>query len=319
MTRRGYVALALAVVVLLVVPLGLVPFVLAHERDAEPPASVDDDYRIDGDLTCDSDVPDAPTLPLEEQPVALLVCADPDSSMPWTAPTDVLEQGLDRLTRQLAELEPAPDEPFDCTFDAGPDYVMLFRFADDRVMRLDGSTAGCRLVSASGADWFGGDEVMSTVVDLVHEQRATRTPPTDLPKAPPCTLADGELPAYSLTGDVRELVVATSCWTEGTRPNPQVNGPVEVDPRDVRTLVRDLAANSEPVKVFGEDLVCPGGRKGYYSQWLLGRTAWGDLIPLHGSCHEFAIVPQWQRPERGDPMRWMPSPRAQQILDRLRR
>ncbi len=63
----------------------------------------------------------------------------------------------------------------------------------------------------------------------------------------------------------------------------------------LRWLLADVEQNSEPLEMPGE-YDCPGGLKELYSQTLVGRTAWGDLVALSGQCHEFYVDVWSQRP-----------------------
>lgn len=317
MTRRGYVAGALGVLVLV---LTVGPRVLEGDGDAAvEPFSAADYYRVDGPLTCDTEVREAPVLPLDAEPVAMLICADPDGSMPWIAPAELVVGDLSELVAVLSDLEPTPDEPYDCTFQGGPGYDLLLRFSRGRAARVHGDTGGCGVVSVAAGTWFGADDVLDEALALVEAQRESRPAPTALPKAPRCPeLVDGLGPAVSLTGEITDVVVAVSCWRPDAKEAPAWRGPVPVTGRDLRTLLHDLArADDRPATTLA-GIDCPGGRKTLYLQVLAGRTAWGDLVDMSGQCHEF-FIPAPRLHPTDEPLAWHPSPRAQRILDRLRR
>ena len=82
---------------------------------------------------------------------------------------------------------------------------------------------------------------------------------------------------------------------------------------DVRVLAHDLA-NASP-DGDPDDLRCPDGPDHLYFQGLLGQTVWGDLVLVSGECRRFMTDLFSDRPASV----WHPSPRAQRILDRLRR
>jgi hypothetical protein len=99
---------------------------------------------------------------------------------------------------------------------------------------------------------------------------------------------------------------------------------VTVPSRDLDILIGDLASNSRMAHGFGKP-DCPGGLNDYYWQDLVGLTRWGDVIILRGVCRTFLAAPSefWQADpdqaeEPAQPF-WHPSPRAQRILDGLRR
>lgn len=319
MRGRGLVAGALAAVVLFLVAATVVQRI--DDRDREPvfePISVDEAYAIDGQLTCDSKLQEVPTLPLEAEPVALVLCADPDGSMPWTSPADVVEGDLSDLRAVLDGLEPTPDEEYACTMQGGPAYDLYLRFSRDRYARIHGDTGGCGVVTTGIGEWFGADDVLDTALALVEEQRAARPEPTAVPESPRCPEYGNLGPAYSLTGEVTELVVAVSCWQPDAPELPPFGDPVRVPRRQLALLMADAETNAEPLRRTG-DYDCPGGLDELYSQVLVGRTAWGDLHALQGWCREFYVDTWSQRTGDEPPRVWRPTPRSQRILDALRR
>ena len=314
MTRRGCVAGGLAVVVLLLVLVGLVPFLQSHDRVATTPISVDAYYAVAGELTCNREVREVPALPLEAAPVALLICADPDGSQPWTAPADLVEGDLTGLVEELSDLEPAPEGDYACTRQAGPGYDLILRFSRDRVAKIHGDVGGCGVVTVASGEWFGAEGVLDAALGLVEDQRATTAPPATVAAVDlDCNAGSGSGlgPAPSLTGDVVDLTRIVSCWQPNADELPPFAPGTEVPRRAVRVLVADMAAHAFERK-RPPPLACPGGLDAYYFQHLVGQTRWGDLLTVYGSCHQFRIP--------GDPPRWWtPSADSQQILDDLRR
>ena len=313
---KALVVGALAAVVLLLTGVTVAQRLLSDEGEAVEPISADAAYAIDGPLTCDSEVNQVPSLPLEAEPTALLICADPDGSMPWTSPDDLVEVDLTALVESLADLERAPDGDYACTMQAGPGYDLLLGFSRERYARIHGDTGGCGVVTTASGEWFGADGVLDAALALVEEQRSTATPPSRVQTADlRCDDLLGERGyALSLTGDPADLVRVVSCW----QPNAPELGPwVEgrVPALEVRVLAHDLARNLTPDGDTG-DLRCPGGLDHHYFQHLLGQTAWGDVVMLAGECRRFYVVDL--RPD-GPPMLWHPSPASQRILDGLRR
>lgn len=283
------------------------------------PISADEYYAIDSPLTCDSDLAEVPHLPLDAEPVAMLICADPDGSSLWISPDDLVEGDLTPLVDALADLEPTPDEPYDCTFQGGPGYDLLLRFSRDRYARIHGDTGGCGVVSVASGDWFGADAVLDAALALVEQQRDRLPAPTAIPDRPDCPSDNDVGPAYSLKGEVDELVVAVSCWRPDKRKLPAYGDPVPVPAHQLRLLLADMRENDEPIGMPGRHYDCPGGLDELYSQVIVGRTAWGDLVEVSGMCHEFYLDVWTQRPGSEPPRMWRPSPEAQRILDRLRR
>jgi hypothetical protein len=315
MGRRGYVAAALAVLVLLLVPVGLVPLIIARDRvPVESATSVDEAYAIDGPLTCDSQLRDVPTLPLEAEPVAMLVCADPAGSQPWTAPAEVVEGDLGRLVEVLSDLEPTPLGDYACTRQAGPAYDLLLRFSRDRFARVHGDASGCGIVTVASGDSLGAVEVLEAALALVERQRAATEPPAEVaPVDLDCNagLETGLGPALSLTGDVADLTTLVSCWQPDADELPPLPPGTEVRPRDVRTLVADMSSRAFESKRPPPPR-CPGGLDRYYYQSLVGQTRWGDLLVVYGACQQFWLPGTSRR-------WWIPSPTSQRILDDLRR
>jgi hypothetical protein len=291
---------------------------MGNHADPTARSSAADFLVVRGRLSCDSEVTEEPEPVMDGEPSALRICAGPEGSMPWTAPADVVEGDLTPLLRILADLEPAPDEPYACTFQGGPAYDLLIRFSGTTYARVRGDTGGCGVVTSNGNDYFGADEVLDTVLAMVEEQRDQRPEPTAIPDPPDCPVDRGLGPAYSLTGEVTEMVVAVSCWRPDARELAPFGDPVPVPARQLEALLADVGQNGQPLEMPG-DYDCPGGPKELYMQTLVGRTAWGDLIALSGTCREF-YVDVWSQRTGDDPPRvWRPTPRSQRILDDLRR
>jgi hypothetical protein len=317
MARRGYVAGALGAAALLVAGLSVARVVLAFDDgEVVEPISADAAYAIDGPLTCDTELNEVPTLPLEAEPVALLLCADPEGSVPWTSPVDVVEGDLAELRAVLDGLEPTPDEDYACTMQGGPAYDLHLRFSRDRYARIHGDTGGCGVVTTGIGEWFGANDVLDTALALVEEQRDRDEPPPDVATLDlwcDRVLTEGG-PASSLTGDPADLVRLVSCW----QPNARQLGEwseARVRPADVRTLARDVGRHAAPGDA--RELRCPGGLEQHYFQHLIGQTAWGDLVVIAGECRRFVMLET--RPDGGDSVVWRPTPRSQRILDSLRR
>jgi hypothetical protein len=286
----------------------------ADEGEPVEPISADAAYAITGPLTCEREIHDVPHLPLEAEPVAMLVCADPDGSMPWTAPADLVTGDLTDLVRALSALERAPDEDYACTRQGGPAYDLLLRFSRDRFARIHGDTGGCGVVTVASGEWFGAQAVLDAALALVERQRASSEPPAAVdPVDLDCNAGQdsGLGRPLSLTGDVADLTKLVSCWQPNADELPPFPPGTEVRPRDVRALAADLAAHAFESK-RQPPLRCPGGLDRYYFQHLVGQTRWGDLLVVYGACRQFSIP--------GDPPRWwIPSPASQRLLDDLRR
>ena len=309
----------------LVVPLVSLVAVVRGDRPAPPPSDADAFYALDGEVTCGSDVREVPVLPLDAEPVAMLVCADPDSSVPWVAPADLVEGDLSRLRAVLDSLEEVPVEGVDCTMQGGPAYDLLLRFSRDRYARVHGDTGTCAFVTTASGEWFGASEVLETALALVEEQRKDRQPPPrQAMDAPGCNTAVDRDYALSLIGDPADIVAAVSCWRPNADEPPPWRGPVRIGHRRLAVLLDDMAANSTLQKGFGRP-DCPGGLDRYYWQDLVGVTRWGDTVVVRGVCRELQAAPNafWHGDDTSDdaPERpfWHPSPRAQRILDDLRR
>ena len=198
----------------------------------------------------------------------------------------------------------------------GPAYDLVLRFSRDRAARIHGDSGGCGFVTTAAGRWFGAPQLLDTALAIVESQREGRTPP-----ASASTTADlscdhvfaASGPALSLTGDEADIVRMVSCW-EPNAPEPGPWSESDVPPLDVRVLTRDLA-RSASTTLDQRDLRCVGGLRHHYFQSLVGQTAWGDVLVVHGECRRFIVG---MRP--GEPsLIWHPSRRSQRILDRLRR
>lgn len=313
MRGRGLAVVGALALLALVVPLASLVAAVRGDRPAPPPSDVDSAYAVDGELTCDSAVQQVATLPLEAEPTALLICAAPGSTVPWTAPAELVEGDLTVLVEALSGLERAPLEPYECTFQGGPGYDLLLEFSRDRFARIQGDTGGCGVVTTASGEWFGAQDVLDAAIELVEQQRAATEPPdTVTPVDLGCNAGrdSGLGRPLSLTGDVADLTRLVSC-SQGADERRQFPPGTELASSDVRALAADMAAHAFE-DTSGPPLRCPGGRDRSYAQHLVGQTRWGDLLVAYGTCRQFTIP--------GDPVRWWsPMPDSQRILDDLRR
>ncbi|MBS2939216.1 hypothetical protein KDN32_15855 [Nocardioides sp. J2M5] len=330
MTKRGYVAGALGGLVLLVVPLGLVPYVLDPVSGGDRSTASPVQQRVAGDpgvaasMSCDDAATPAPSAPTGV--VAARLCAIDNRNTSWFGPQDGLHSNLTSLVDLLASLEPLPEStdesPVICTNDGGNAFDLRLALASGEVVSVAGDTGGCSTVTIGGEEVGGSDEVVATFMDALAEQRLTTEPPADLVDLP--LQCGQERPdrdhRLSVLGDPNELVRAVTCW----RPNAVEVGPWRdqrpVPPRLLAKLVDDLSVRSEAQEGFGEP-DCPGGDAGYYWQDLVGQTRWGDVVAVRGVCREFLASPvrSWEYSDGSQSRFWHPSPSAQRILDGLRR
>ena len=338
MRGRGLVAGALAavvaalvlLVVLLVVPLGLVPYVPDPPSTEDAPAAeshagpVVGDAAIAAAMTCGDAA--MPTVEVTRDVVAARMCAVDNRTTSWFGPQDSLHSGLTPLLELLAGLEPLPgstdEERYYCTDDGGVAFDLRLALASGQVVSVPGDTGGCSTVSIDGVEVGGADDVVATFMDALAEQRRTSEPPAqqvDLPLACGQDKPDRDH-RLSFLGDPVDMVRAVTCW----RPNADEVGPWRdqrpVAPRLLARLVDDIAAHSDVQDTFG-DPQCPGGLRGYYWQDLVGQTSWGDVVAVRGVCRELMSSPArlWLPEGETEQRFWHPSPRAQRILDGLRR
>ena len=331
MTRRGYVAGALAVLVLLVVPLGLVPYVVAPVPADGPaarqalPRSVAGDPAVAESMSCSGSATPAAAVPGDV--VATRMCAIDNRVTSWFGPQDGLHSGLGDLVEVLAGLEPLPESTDEnrtfCTDDGGIAFELRLALAAGDVVSIPGDTGGCSTVTIGGRDVGGSDEVLASFLSALAEQRRTAQPPAALVELP---LACGQDEPdrdhrLSLIGDPADFVRAITCW----RPNAAEVGPWRgerpVPARELARLVEDISLRRDVQEQFSSP-DCPGGKEGYYWQDLVGQTRWGDVVAARGVCRELLTTPaRFWRPGDEDLEQyfWHPSPAAQRILDGLRR
>lgn len=286
-----------------------------HVEPEEPPGPIDGTYIINGPFSCDTVTRPVPYLPLDAEPEAMLICADPDSSQPWTAPSELVEGDLGSLVDALGDLEDAPLPPRECTFGGGPAYDLVLRFSRERYARIHGDVGGCGVVTLDSSERLGAKKVLDAALALVETARQRRQPPGEVGSIDlSCDRlsADRGVP-LSLTGDFSQTVRMVSCW----QPDDRVLGAwrqTAATARETRVLVRDAVANASP-QVDGSRLGCPGGKRTRYLQHLVGQTAWGDLVMVAGMCRTFQVTDV----EGDEPAAvWRPSPESQRILDHLR-
>lgn len=331
MARRGYAAGAVAAIVLLVVPLGLVPYVLAPlsagEPDVREPRArpVAGDPAVAASMSCDDAATPADTPPTGV--VAARLCAIDNRITSWFGPQDGLHSGLAALVELLAGLEPLPEstdeDPVFFTSDGGVAFDLRLARASGEVVSIPGDTGGCSTVTVGGVEVSGSDAVVATFMDALAQQRRTSTPPTELVDLP---LACGQDEPdrdhrLSFIGDPADMVRAVTCW----RPDADEVGPWRderpVPPRLLARLVEDIATHSDVQDQFDAP-DCRDGLEGYYWQDLVGQTRWGDVVAVRGVCRELMTSPAELWHPGGEHLEerfWHPSPRAQRILDGLRR
>ena len=289
MTRRGYVAGALAALVLLVVPLGLVPFVLAPlqtERDhpARPERpTLDDagDRRAAGAISCDAAVDAPASLPLTGSLQGARLCATTPRYRVWTAP-EALFEDLDVLATALAGLEPVPLDAR-CFQSGGSYHYDLRLVVDGKVVSLR-TQPSCLEFTVGGVDYQDTSEPFDAYLVALARQRSRRDPPPLSPTtALDCTATPrGQDHRLSPLGDPREMVEAVSCWRPDSRGDiGPWRGGAPLAPRDLAVLM-------------------------------------GDVVVIRGICDTYllsdgnSVVPE-------DQEFWYPSPAAQRLLDQLRR
>jgi hypothetical protein len=290
------------------------------ESDDSLPQRIGASYAVAG-LGCGEAVRPAPTLPLEEEPVSARLCVV-GGVMPWSAPRDLLlDAGAVAAAVDRAERTP---RDIDCFAVGGYAFELRLFLAGGRAVSVRGDTGGCGFVEAADGAYLGADDVLAVFLDSLADQRRTARPDRTALPTPGCNTAVDEDYALSLIGDPADIAVAVSCWRPNADEPPPWRGPVPIGPRRLAFLLADMAANSTLQKGFGRP-DCPGGLDHYYWQDLVGVTRWGDTVVVRGVCRELQAAPNdfWHGDDTSedDPERrfWHPSPRAQRILDGLRR
>lgn len=322
MTRRGYVAGALVALVLLVVPLGLVPYVLAPlNADREPPArrerptldAAGDRSTADA-ITCDAEAAPPASLPLSGSLQGARLCATTPRYRAWTAPEPLFES-LDVLAAGLGRLEP-PEKGTFCA-QSGSYHYDLRLVVDGEVVSLR-TQPSCLEFSVGGVDYWNTDEPFDAYLTALAQQRSRRDPPPLAPTtALDCTATPrGQDHRLSPLGDPRDMVEAVSCWRPDSKDDVGPwRGGAPVAPRDLAVLMGDIPDHTRQDLGFDTG---PCGNERYVWQDILGRTSWGDVVVIRGVCDTYLlsdgddVVPE-------DQDFWYPSPPAQRILDRLRR
>lgn len=321
MTRRGYVAGALAVLVLLVVPLGLVPYVLAPLQRDEAPMPARDGRPLPGDpavaaaMTCADRAAPASEVPVGV--VAARMCATDNGLARWYAPQDSLHADLVPLLDLLGSLEPMPEstdeDRYYCTDDGGVGFDLRLALASGEVVSVPGDTGGCSTVRIGDQDVVGSDEVVATFLDGITAQRTVSGPAEVVVELPLGCGSDTSFADHILSriGDPAGMVRAVSClmpdsgkWGDG----------VPITSRQVATLMADLSQGTRKDQGFA-DLPC--GKDDFYNQDIVGQTSSGDVVALRGACGVFLVTDASSTaPE--DEEYWYPSPESQRILHRLR-
>lgn len=272
---RYVVAGALVALVLLVVPIGLVPFVVPPMR-AEAPAGPsrlpDGNPALAASMSC-SDTAEA----VDEVPddvVAARLCATDNGLVRWYAPQDGLHADLAPLVELLGTLGPVPPSTsgrrYVCPQDGGWAFDLRLALASGETVSIPGDTGGCSTVRIAGEDVVGADEVLAAFLDALTVQRRVSEPATDLADLPLSCGSDTTFGDHvaSLVGDPREIVRAVSC----TRP----------------TGGDDVAPWGRPVALRAADLALlldgPCAGRSAVDRDLVGQTRWGDVVVVRDVC-----------------------------------
>ncbi|PKH43519.1 hypothetical protein CXG46_03440 [Nocardioides alpinus] len=278
-------------------------------------------------LSCSGAASPAEVVPATNAVVAARMCDTDSGVAAWFAPQDGLHEGLEPLLAVLTDAEAVPEtsgsgDRYFCTDDGGYGFDLRLALGSGEVVSIPGDTGGCSTVRIGGADLVGSDEVLATFLEALDAQRADARPPAAVePLDLGCRNAEPPVDhRLSLIGDPSDLVSAVTCWRPDADETPPWRDRKQVPVRALAVLVDDLTASSRLAGGFGEPS-CPDG---YYTQDLVGLTRRGDVVAVRGVCREFLTTPprfiatgttdvDLELPY------WTPSPRAQRILDGLRR
>jgi hypothetical protein len=326
MGRRGYVAGAMAALVLLVVPLGLVPFVLAplSADEAQPTSRIDSvagDPTVAAAMTCSEPADPAHDAPTEV--VAARMCATDNGLARWYAPQDGLYADLRPLVELLGSLEPMPESTSEgryfCPQDGGWGFDLRLALASGETVSVPGDTGGCSTVRIGDEDVVGSDEVLQLFLDGIAEQRTTSEPPALLDELALGCGSDTTFKEHVLSriGDPRELVRAVSCSRRPGRVGDvgPWRDPVDAAADQVATLASDMRGHTRVDLGFDKD---PCADQRWVDQDLVGQTRWGDVVVVRGVCDTYLLSDvSTVAPE--DQEFWYPWLEAQRILEHLRR
>ena len=323
MTRRGYVAGTLAVLVLLVVPLALGS--LHTPADTKRDSSVDRAARVllvaTGDrrtaetITCESEAAPPQSLPLTGSLQGARLCATTPRYRRWTAP-EALFDHLDVLAAGLARLEPAPEHAY-CFQSSGSYHYDLRLVVDGEVVSLR-TQPSCLEFSVGGLDYWNTDEPFDAYLEALATQRSEREPPPLRPTtALDCAATPrGQDHALSPLGDPLTMVEAVSCWRSDSKGDtPPWRDAVPIPPGELARMVAEMRAEPRRDMGFDHD---PCADQKWFWQDILGRTRWGDVVVIRGVCDTY-LLSDVNSVAPKDRDFWYPSPESQRILDGLRR
>ena len=283
---------------------------------ADPPRLVAaGDPAIAATLTCDGEVAAPTALPLEGSLQAARLCARTPSYLPWTAP-EPLSEHLDVLAEALSQLEETPDD-YMCFQSGGRYHYDLRLVVDGEIVSLR-TQPSCLQFTVGGVDYLNTSEPFDAYLTALRAQRSRRAPP----RLGPTTALDchagmpGQDHALSPLGDAVDMVEAVSCWRPDSKDDVRPwRVAVPVPSARLDTLLADMRVRTRSGPGFDEN---PCGDDRYYWQDLLGRTRWGDVVVIRGVCDTF-LPDSADTTTPEDQEFWHPSPRAQRILDALRR
>lgn len=253
------------------------------------------------------------TMPLRPGAGRMLVCDS--GQFPWQPPAELLRADLDGLMADISALKPH-DEQAGCTADGGSGFTLMFGYPDGSVAAVSGDTGGCGVVDTGSGEYDGADELFADVIDRFAAARSGQKPPR-LMSGPALDCNQGGPTGHilSLTGSLRDSARAISCWRGNARNVLPPFHVRDVSDRDLRVLARDALTHQVRRRDYAPH-ACDNFPR-YFWQDLLIATTWGDVLVLRGICDDFLVE---QAPDGGGKSTyWHPSPRAQRLLDGLRR
>ncbi|KAA1421211.1 hypothetical protein F0U44_02550 [Nocardioides humilatus] len=257
------------------------------DGDAGPVVCPDaPEFDYDGIDDVQADLPGA----VPDGATSVRLCAG--GGNPGIEPADALTTDVATLVDVVNGL-PEQDSQA-CTDELGPGYRLAFGYPDGSTFLAVGQFYGCQKVIVGSAYRTNPQLPLDTFIDLLHAQRATQTPPADLPAAPAC---DGYGHPTEALADPADLVLAQLCMVDDKTGRASM---VAIPEADLAALVDDIEANAVP---NGGVLRCyrPGPS-------ISGVTAWGDQLTMSLQCNAYVLP---------DGRVWTPSDASQAIIDRL--
>ncbi len=254
--------------------------------------------RLADPFTCPTPGQPAPVISnpaTDEVPAGAVlarICPAPDTAAYWVAPHDALTTNVGGLSALYNGLR-IPNGELVCTLEANMyDFNVTFQYPDGRLVRLNGVTSGCGLVSLQGPPAhtrLGGAKILSAYFNALREQRSARTPPdADAAVSCPVPTKNGDFVGAMIPGGAHlDLSHAVICEYSSSPSLPLLRAPAlhfgTLSAEQVQAVDADYEARAA-TRATHASCSTPANRRRIL---VVGSTPWGDRVDLTFQCGRF--------------------------------